>query len=150
MKPPKKNTDKPLGQILVERGVITNIQLEEALGAQKRGKGLLGEIIVELGFAKEEDIACCLSLQYGYPFLPLENYEVSNEMAKIVSKNVCEHYCIALLDKIGSTLTVAMANPLNVHAVEDLEDMTGCKIQIFVSTPTGIRSFLKKLYSVDV
>jgi len=142
----KKKIEKPLGQILVERGIITAAQLNKALEAQKRGEGLLGEVIVELGFAKEEDIAYCLSLQFGYPYLPLENYEVSSEVAKVVPKNVCTHYCLIPLDKIETTLTVAMANPLNVQAVEDLEDLTKCDVQIFVSTPTDIRKSIEKLY----
>jgi len=142
----RKKIDKPLGQILIERGVITAVQLERALEAQKRGEGLLGEIIVELGFAKEEDIAYCLSMQFGYPYLPLENYEISSEAAKIIPKNVCAHYCLIPLDQIETTLTVAMANPLNLQAVEDLEDLTKCNIQIFVSTPTDIRKSIEKLY----
>jgi len=145
MKSPKK-AEKPLGQILVERGVITSAQLKEALAAQKRGEGLIGEVIVELGFAKEKDIACCLSLQFGYPYLPLENYEVSEQALKVIPKKVCSHYCLIPLDRMDNTLTVAMANPLNTHAVEDLEDISGCEIQIFVSTPTDIRSSIEKFY----
>jgi len=142
----QKKIDKLLGQILVERGVITNSQLEQALGAQKRSGGLIGEIIVDLGFAREEDIAHCLSLQFGYPFLPLENYEISDEVVKLVPKNVCNHYCLVPIDKIGSALTVAMANPLNVQAIEDLEDVTNCDIQIFVSTPSDVRAVVEKFY----
>jgi len=141
-----KKIDKPLGQILAERGVITTDQLKEALVAQKRQGGLIGEIIVSLGFAKEEDIAYCLSLQFGYPYLPLENYQVSEEVISIVPKNVCGHYCLLPIDKIGSTLTLAMANPLNIHAIEDLEDLTHCDIQIFVSTPSDIRSGINRFY----
>ncbi len=140
-----KKIDKPLGQILVERGVISNAQLQQALDAQKHGGGLVGEVIVELGFAQEEDIAYCLSLQFGYPYLPLENYEISQEVMKVIPKNVCEHYCLVPIDKIGSTLTVAMANPLNIQAIEDLEDLTHCDIQIFVSTPSDIRGCIAKL-----
>lgn len=73
MKSPKK-TEKPLGQILTERGVISHSQLEKALEVQKKDGGLIGEIIVKLGFATEEAIAYCLSLQFGFPYLPLENY----------------------------------------------------------------------------
>jgi len=141
-----KKIDKPLGQILAERGVITTDQLKEALVAQKRQGGLIGEIIVSLGFAKEEDISYCLSLQFGYPYLPLENYQVSEEVISIVPKNVCGHYCLLPIDKIGSTLTLAMANPLNIHAIEDLEDLTHCDIQIFVSTPSDIRSGINRFY----
>ena len=141
-----KKVDKPLGQILVERGVISNSQLQQALDAQKRGGGLVGEVIVELGFAKEEDIAYCLSLQFGYPYLSLENYEISDEIIKLIPKNVCAHYCLIPIDKIGNTLTIAMANPLNIQAIEDLEDITQCDIQIFVSTPSDIRSSVEKFH----
>jgi len=139
-----KQIDKPLGQILVERGVIDNTQLQQALEAQKHGGGLVGEVIVELGFAKEEDIAYCLSLQFGYPYLSLENYEISQDIIKIIPKNVATHYCLVPIDRIGNTLTVAMANPLNIQAIEDLEDITHCDIQIFVSTPSDIRGSIEK------
>jgi len=141
-----KQIDKPLGQILVERGVINNNQLLKALEGQKRDGGLIGEIIVELGFAKEEDIAYCLSLQFGYPYLSLENYEVAQDIIKIIPKNVATHYCLVPIDKISNTLTVAMANPLNIQAIEDLEDMTQCDIQIFVSTPSDIRRCINKFF----
>ncbi|MCF7908119.1 MAG: hypothetical protein K9L86_04525 [Candidatus Omnitrophica bacterium] len=141
-----KKIDKPLGQILAERGVITPDQLKEAITSQKRQGGLIGEVIVSLGFAKEEDIAYCLSLQFGYPYLPLENYQVSEEVVSLVPKNVCGHYCLLPIDKIGNTLTLAMANPLNIHAIEDLEDLTHCDIQIFVSTPSDIRSGIGRFY----
>lgn len=140
----KKKIEKPLGQILVERGVITNSQLEKALSVQQQQGGLVGDIIVDLGFAEEEDIAYCLSLQFGFPYLPLENYEVSAEAAKLVSKNICNHYCLIPIDRVEKSLTVAMANPLNQQAIEDLEDATGCDIQVFVSTPSDIRAGIKK------
>ncbi|MCK4912267.1 MAG: hypothetical protein KAS05_00930 [Candidatus Omnitrophica bacterium] len=141
-----KQIDKPLGQILVERGVISNGQLKKALEKQKRDGGLIGEIIVELGFAKEEDIAYCLSLQFGYPYLSLENYEIALDIMGIIPKNVASHYCLVPIDKISNTLTVAMANPLNIQAIEDLEDITQCDIQIFVSTPSDIRGSIEKFF----
>ena len=145
MKPPKK-PEKPLGQILVERGAITLEQLQLALASQDKEGGLIGEVIVKLGFAKEEEIAHCLSLQFGFPYLPLENYEVSKEIVNLVPKSVAAHYCLVTLDKIGATLTIAIANPLNVQAIEDLEDLTHCDIQIFVSTPSDIRRAIEKFY----
>ncbi|MCF7875103.1 MAG: hypothetical protein K9L87_01430 [Candidatus Omnitrophica bacterium] len=146
---PKKKREKPLGQILVERGIIVNSQLQKALELQYQQGGLIGEIIVELGFAKEEDIAHCLSLQFGYPYLPLENYEVSKEVAKLISKRVCSHYCLIPIDKVENSLTIAMANPLNAQAIEDLEDATGCDIQVFVATPSDIRQVIKRLFQPE-
>lgn len=145
MKSPKK-IEKPLGQILVERGVITFEQLEKALAAQNKEGGLIGEVIVRLGFAKEDEIAHCLSLQFGFPYLPLENYEISKETVSLIPKNVATHYCLIALDRIGGTLTVSIANPLNIQAIEDLEDLTRCDIQIFVSTPSDIRKAIEKFY----
>lgn len=145
MKTPKK-LEKPLGQILVERGVITFEQLEKALTFQNKEGGLIGEVIVKLGFAKEDEIAHCLSLQFGFPYLPLENYEISKETVGLVPKNVASHYCLVALDKIENTLTVAISNPLNVQAIEDLEDLTRCDIQVFVSTPSDIRKAIEKFY----
>ena len=142
-----KKVEKLLGEILIERGVIKRDQLAKALEFQKENGGLTGEVIVKLGFAKEEDIAHCLSLQYGFPYLPLENYEISEEAVSIIPKKVSSHYCLISIDKIGNTLTIAMANPLNTQAIEDLEDITGCDIQIFVATPSDIRKCIEKFYN---
>ena len=119
MKAEKKN-QKPLGEILVEQGIITRMQLDKSLEEQKKEEGLIGETVVRLGFAKEEDIAHCLSLQYGFPYLPLQNYEIPKEITRLVPRNVAEHYCLIPIDKIENTITVAMANPLNEHAIEDV------------------------------
>jgi type IV pilus assembly protein PilB len=145
MKLPKK-IERPLGQILVEKGIINFAQLQEALEAQKKDGGLIGEIIVKLGFAKEEEIAHCLSLQFGFPYLPLENYEISKGIVNLIPKNVASHYCVIAIDKIGATLTISIANPLNVQAIEDLEDLTHCEIQVFISTPSDIRGAIEKYY----
>jgi type IV pilus assembly protein PilB len=144
MKSPK--IEKPLGQILAERGVISSSQLEKAIEVQKKEGGLIGEVIVKLGFATEEAIAYCLSLQFGFPYLPLENYEISKEVVNLIPKNVSSHYCLIAIDKIGNTLTIAIANPLNVQAVEDLEDLTHCDTQIFISTTSDIRKAIEKFY----
>lgn len=144
-----KKIDKLLGQILVERGMISNTQLHKVLDAQKSGGGLLGDIIVGLGFAKEEDIAYCLSLQYGFTFLPLENYEISAAVARLIPEHFCSYYCLIAVDKIENTFTVAMANPLNAQAIDDLEIMTHCDIEIFVSTPSDIRKCISKVFHKD-
>ncbi|MCP4653373.1 MAG: hypothetical protein GY858_08350 [Candidatus Omnitrophica bacterium] len=142
----RKKTSKLLGDILVEKSIITKTQLDEALEIQGEKGGLIGEVIVNLGFAKEEEIAQCLAHQYGFAFLPLENYDISKEVIASVPKNVASHYCLIPLDKIGNALTVAMANPLNVEAIEDLEDIAESTIQVFVSTVTDIRNAIKRYY----
>ena len=132
MKPFKKTTNKHLGELLVERGVIDKDQLSMGLAYQKEKGGLFGEILVELKFATEEDIAQALTAQYGFPYLPLINYEIDPEVINSVPENVCRQFCLLPIDKIGKSLSLAMADPLNVHAVEDVELITGCAVQTFV------------------
>jgi len=148
MKDLKKTTKKQLGELMVERGVITHEQINIALEYQKEHKGrLLGEILVELNFATEKDIAQALTCQYGFPYLPLLNYEIDKEVLEAVPENICRDFCLVPIDKIGSSLTVAMSNPLNVYATEQVESLTGCNIQVFVSTSTDIKQSIEKYYT---
>lgn len=137
---------KQLGELLIERGVINERQLEKALNIQKEKGGLIGEILVELGYAKEEDIAQALTAQYGFPYLPLSNYEIDSEIVRIVPARVARQYLLIPIDKIGSNLTLAMSNPLNVQAIEDVEMLCGCSVQTFVSTSTDIKKAIEKYY----
>jgi len=132
--PIRRIINKQLGELLIERGILTQRQLEKALLVQRERGGLIGELIVELGFAKEEDIAQALTVQYGFPYLPLTNYEINPEITAIIPARVARQYLLIPVDKIGNNVSVAMSNPLNVQAIEDLELLTGCNIQTFVST----------------
>ncbi len=143
----KRVVSKQLGELLIERGVITKEQLEQALQVQKEKGGLIGQILVDLGFAKEEEIAQALTTQFGFPYLPLNNYEIDPEVVKIIPENVASQYCLIPIDKIGNSLTIAMSNPLNIQAIEDIELISGLIVQIFVSTGTDIRNAIKKYYA---
>lgn len=141
-----KKINKKLGELLIERGVITKGQLEEALKEQRSSLGFIGEIIVSLGFAREEDIVYTLSMQYGFPYLPLENYDIAPEVVKLIPEQVARQYLAVPIDKIGDTLTLVMANPLNPHAIEDIEYITKCRLQIFITTSTDVKSTIDKFY----
>ncbi len=147
MKHFKKATSKHLGDLLVERGVINREQLNISLEHQKTNPGhLLGEVLVELKFATEKDIAQALTCQYGFPYLPLSSYEIDAEVIRSVPENVCRQFCLVPIDKIGKSLTVAMSNPLNIQTLEDVELITGCSVQVFVSTATDIKQSIDKYY----
>ena len=146
MTPIKKILNKKLGELLVEREIINQKQLEKALQVQKENGGLIGEILVDLGFSKEEDIAHALTAQYGFPYLPLANYEIDTETARILNENVARQYCLVCIDKLGNNITLAMSNPLNTDAIDDIELITGCKVQIFVSTATDIKKAIDRCY----
>ncbi|MDP3804272.1 MAG: hypothetical protein Q8Q87_01830 [Candidatus Omnitrophota bacterium] len=146
MPPIKRIVTKQLGELLVERGIINEAQLEKALKAQKERGGLIGQVLVLLGFAKEEEIAQALTVQYGFPYLPLECYDINADAIKMIPENVAAQYNLIAIDKIGDLLTIAMSNPLNFQAVEDIELLTKCKVQVFVSTMTDISNAIKKYY----
>lgn len=143
----KRLVSKQLGEILKEAGVITDSQLKEALEIQKQKGGLIGEILVSLNYATEEQIAQALTIQYGFPYLSLDNYEIEREIINIVPVDVAKKYSAIPIDKIGTTLTLAMVNPLNVDALEKLEKITNCTIQLFVITSSSFKHALEKYYS---
>lgn len=142
----KRITNKQLGELLIERGIIERKHLEKALLLQKEKGGLIGEILVELGFANEEDIAQALTCQYGFPYLPLKNYEIDPEVINSIPENVAKQYCLIPIDKIGKSLTISMSNPLNIQAIEDVEMITNSTVQTFVSTSSDIRQAIVRYY----
>ncbi|HNQ51453.1 MAG: hypothetical protein PHS64_06985 [Candidatus Omnitrophica bacterium] len=147
--PVKKIINKQLGELLIEHGIINADQLEKALMAQKEKGGLIGELLVELGFAKEEDIAQAITVQYGFPYLPLSSYEINAEISALIPGRVARQYMLIPIDKIGNNLTLAMANPLNASAIEDVEQVTGCMVQVFVSTVSDIKKAIEKHYKLS-
>ena len=130
----------------MERKVIDEKQLSHALEVQKEKGGLIGHILVELGYATEEAIAQAITTQYGFPYLPLENYDIDVEIVKMVPKNVASQFCLIPIDKIGTNLTIAMSDPLNALAIEDIELISGLCVQIFVSTATDIKKAIERYY----
>ena len=137
---------KRIGEVLLERGVINPKELEKALAHQKEHGGLMGQILIELKFVTEEEIALALTAQYGFPYLPLDNYEIDGGLTAIIPKQVARQYCLIPIDRIGNALTLAMADPSNVQAIEDIELMTKCVVQTFVSTPSDITRAIEKCY----
>lgn len=142
----KRIINKQLGELLIEQGIITQVQLEKALAFQKEKGGLIGEVLIENGYCKEEDVAQALTVQYGFPFLPLANYEISPDIINLIPLKVARQYLIVPVDKIGNNLTLGMVNPLNILAVEEAETVTGCSIQIFVCTMSDVKKAIEKYY----
>lgn len=142
----KRVVTKQLGELLLERSIINEEQLNKALKIQKERGGLIGQVLVNLGYAKEEEIAQALTVQYGFPYLPLECYEINVEAMRLIPQNVSEQYNLIAIDRIGDLLTIAMSNPLNAQAVEDIEMLAKCNVQVFVSTMTDVGNAIKKYY----
>jgi len=137
---------KRIGEVLLERGIINRKALEEALAYQKQHGGLMGQVLIRLGFVTEEGVALALTAQYGFPYLPLDSYEIDEGLTEILPERIARDYCLIPIDRIGNALTVAMADPSNVKAVEEIELLTKCVVQTFVSTPSDILKAIDKYY----
>ena len=137
---------KRIGEVLLERGLINRKQLEQALAQQKAHGGLTGQVLIQLGFVNEEEVALALTAQYGFPYLPLENYEIDGGLTELIPEQMARQYCLIPIDRIGNALTLAMADPSNVKAVEEVQLLTKCVIQTFVSTPSDIGKAIDKYY----
>ncbi len=146
MGPSQETKRKKLGEILMSSGLISEAQLQKALEFQEGEGGLLGEVLIKLGFVGEIDIVQALTAQYGFPYMPVENYELNQEMTKAIPENMARQYGMVPIDIVGDILTIAMSNPLNDKAIEDVETLTKKKVQIFISTVTGVTGALNKLY----
>ena len=146
MPPVKRIVTKQLGELLIEAKLITRENLDAALQTQKEKGGLIGQILVAMKFTTEEAIAQALTAQYGFPYLPLSNYEVDPVVVKIIPEQVARQYGVIAVDRVGNILTIVMSNPLNQQAIEDIEMITKLTMQLFVSTVTDINKAINENY----
>ena len=128
-----------LGDMLLEAGLISQKQLDEALDVQKKEGGRLGYILTRLGFVNDEEVTSLLSRQYGIPAVNLEHFEISQDVLKRVPVEVAQRYAIIPLSRTGSTLTVAIADPTNIFALDDLKFITNLNIEPVVASEFSIR-----------
>lgn len=142
----KKVVSKKLGEVLISRGLISEEQLNEALAIQKKDGGKIGEILVRLKYITEEAIAWALTVMYGFPYLPLENYTIDREIVQLVPEDMARKLQVLAVDRIGAVLTLAVVNPLSEDEVRALEEKTQCKVEIFISTMTEVGKMLDKHY----
>ncbi|PIU65012.1 MAG: type II secretion system protein GspE, partial [Armatimonadetes bacterium CG07_land_8_20_14_0_80_40_9] len=137
---------KLLGQILVEEGKITEEQLEKALGLQKASNELLGYVLVHMGFVTDKDIIQAYSKQIDVPFVDLEDTQVNLDAVRLVPREVVLRHRIIPIKKNERLLTVAMVNPLNVFAVDDLRQITGLNIKSVIAPEKEILKAIDQYY----
>jgi type IV pilus assembly protein PilB len=135
-----------LGEMLIRANLITSQQLEEALEFQKTSGGRLGFNLVKLGFVKEDQITGVLSQQYGVPAINLREMEIQEAVIKMVPSEVAQKYLILPVSRTGATLTIAMADPTNVFAMDDIKFMTGYNVEPVVASEMAIKEAIDKYY----
>ena len=135
-----------LGELLIKANLISQDQLKEALKVQKDTGAKLGEALIRLGHVAEEDITECLSQQFGVPSINLAHFEIDPSVIKLVPADVARKYNILPVNKTGATITIAMADPTNVFAMDDIKFMTGYNVEPVVASELGIRSAIENYY----
>jgi len=135
-----------LGEILVKDSLISADQLKQALDYQRKNGGRLGTCLVKLGLVSDDDITAVLSRQYGVPSINLKFYEVDPAVIKLVPQETAIRYQIVPLSRVGSTLTIAMTDPTNVFAMDDIKFMTGFNVEPVVASETAISEAIHKFY----
>lgn len=143
----KKIFKKKLGDLLLETGLITEEQLLSAISKQKATGKRIGEILVETGMIKEEDMLGALEFQLGIPFVDLEQYTIDYNIASLVPESIARRYGVVAVGKDGSKLKVAMKDPLNMFALDDLRLSTKMEIIALISSEKGINQTINQIYA---
>src|SRR3989338_3513003 len=138
---------RKLGQILVDQGVITSEQLTDALAEQHNTGRFLGEVLVSRGATSEEQIAKSLSEQLGFAYVDMAEMTVEPKAIQLVPKDLCVKFTVMPLFYLQNTLTVAMANALDVPLIDRLQTLSGLRIRPVFACPSAIRNSIEKHYA---
>jgi type IV pilus assembly protein PilB len=135
-----------IGELLLKEKRITPAQLQEALNYQKTNGGKLGYNLVKLGVVKDEEITSLLSKQYGVPSISLTQFEIDAGVIKLIPSETAHKYQIVPLSRAGATLTIAMTDPTNVFAMDDIKFMTGYNVEPVVASETAVSDAINRYY----
>jgi len=137
-----------IGELLLKEKRITAEQLQDALTYQRQNGGKLGANLVKLGYIQDDEITALLSKQYGVPSISLGQFEIDAAVIKLVPAETARKYQIVPLSRAGATLTIAMTDPTNVFAMDDVKFMTGYNVEPVVASETGVAESIEKYYGM--
>ncbi|MDO8489229.1 MAG: ATPase, T2SS/T4P/T4SS family [Candidatus Omnitrophota bacterium] len=135
-----------LTEVLINNKLITIDQLKQALSVQTAKGGKLSDIIVELKFVKSNELITALSEGLGLPLIDLKRFKIDLDIVKIISADIARHYQIIPISKMGDTITLAMADPLNIFAIDHVQALTGFKINPIISSVQDINQAIESSY----
>jgi type IV pilus assembly protein PilB len=136
-----------LGQILITSNIISEEQLKQALSLQKKEGGRLGTNLAKLGYITEDKLVSFLSKQFGVPAINLSEYTIDPAVVKLIPLEMTRKYLIMPIARVGATLTIAMADPSNVFAIDDVKFMTGYNVEVVVAAESAIIGAITGNYS---
>jgi type IV pilus assembly protein PilB len=135
-----------LGELLIHNKLITEDQLKQAIDLQRREGGRIGSNLIKLDFLNEEELVAFLSKQYGVPAINLSDYAIDTSVTKFIPHEVSQKYHIIPVARVGATLTIAMVDPSNVFAIDDVKFMTGYNVEPVVAAETAIKEAIAEHY----
>lgn len=139
-----------IGDLLVRSGLVTQEQLAKAQESTNGAGGFIGTQLVRLGFVSEEDLVQTISQQYGVPIIQLEEYSIEDTLLSLIPQNLAQKHVLVPLVRKESSLTVAMADPSNIVALNDIKFITGLDIQVMVAPESAVRQAIEKHYEANV
>src|SRR5437762_1171117 len=138
-----------LGEILVRENLISPQHLRQALDYQREHGGRLGYNLVKLGFVSDDTITAILSRQYGIPSVNLELFNIDDSVLRLIPQEVAQKYSVLPLSRVGATLTLAMVDPTNVFAMDDIKFMTGLNVEPVVVAEASVQTAIARYYSTS-
>src|SRR5438067_2929743 len=138
-----------LGEILVRENLISPQHLRQALDYQREHGGRLGFNLVKLGLVSDDTITAILSRQYGIPSVNLDLFNIDDAVLRLIPQEVAQKYSVLPLSRVGATLTLAMVDPTNVFAMDDIKVMTGLNVEPVVVAEASIQAAIARYYSTS-
>ena len=139
-----------IGELLVKENLITPLQLKNAVTSQRSSGGRLGHELTKLGYIEENELISFLSKQYSVPSINLADFDIDQDVLKVLPKEVVTRHQVIPVNRTGNTLIVAMADPSNIYAVDDIKFITGLKIDVVVASEQAISEAIEKYYTASV
>jgi len=146
----KGGKKQKIGEVLLAHNLISKDVLDKAVEYQAKIGGNVTQYLLAYGHIDEGDLAQCLCTQFSIPYLPLTSYKVPEEIIKLVPVDLAEKFWLIPIDRVDNFLTVVMADPLDIKAIKEVEEVTGCKVQPFVGVLSEIMEALKVYYNVVI
>src|SRR6266540_6711919 len=135
-----------LGEILVRENLVTPQQLREVLDYQRTNGGRLGANLVKLGVITDDVITAVLSRQYGVPSVNLDLFQIDEPVLRLIPQEVAQKYSVLPLSRVGATHTLAMVDPTNVFAMDDIKFMTGLNVEPVVVAEASVQAAIARYY----
>ncbi len=136
-----------LGELLVRENLISLQQLQKAQDEQRKTGGRIGSLLVQQGAIAEHDLTSFLSKQYGVPAISLKDFDIEEEVLKLIPKTTAEKHQVVPVNRAGASLIVAMSDPSNIFAIDDIKFLTGYNVEVVVASEQAIKEAIDKYYA---